>query len=800
MQFAAETLGRHVRHSLRAFARTPGFTAAVVLTLALGIGANSAVFSALDAIVLRPLPYPDAGQLVRIRQLQERSAESNIAPVRLEEWNRMNATFNGITGYFVEDVADTSGDLPEMVRRAFVSPRFVDVWGIPPAMGRGFTTAEHQPGGPTAVIVSDRYWRQRLGGNRNVLGSSIRLAGASVPVVGVMPASFVFPDRKVDLWVPVSISEKLAQTRNATWYFGIGRLKSGVTIEQAYQNLSAVQAELGRQYPATDATIGMSLQPLKAMAIGDVGSSLWLLFGAVTVLLLITCTNVAALLLSRSTERRQEIAVRLALGATRMSIVGQMVTETALLAVAGAALGLLAATGTSSAFAFAAGQIPRIDEIALDWRIVVYTLAIAMTATLLCGVLPAVRASREHAGNAVPRASRTQVSGRNSLQWALVGAQVAMSVTLLASAGLLVRSFQELSRVDPGFEPANVLTFRVSGSWAETADLPRLRQRIDETIAHLGAAPGVAGVATSVFLPGIPGQYQSTFRLVEGTDDAATRLTAENRFVSPEYFATMQIPVVGGTGCTRQAFGTPAELMVNRSFVARYLSSGPTPIGLHLSTDTNNATAGRITGVVADARERGVDRAPEPIVYACQSAPNPMPFFLVRTAGDPAALSTSLRQSMKAFAPLRAMYDVLPLDERLGGAFAENRLRTVLLALFAGTALLLATVGLYGTLSYAVNVRRREIGLRLALGAGRATIVRQFLRQGVIVATVAAGCGLLAALAVTRVLSNMLYGVSPTDPLTLASVMAIVIGVAATAALVPAARAAWIEPSRALKE
>ncbi len=361
-----------------------------------------------------------------------------------------------------------------------------------------------------------------------------------------MPASFLFPDREVDLWFPAKLSNQLAQVRYATWYVGIGRLKPGVTLEQARANLAAVQAQLGEQYPETDRKIGVEVMPLKEITVSGVRPSLWLLFGAVSVLLLITCTNIAALLLSRAAQRQQEIAVRLSLGATRATVAAQMLTETGMLALAGGAVGLLVAVGASAGFRSVAVDLPRMDEIALDGRILLYTLALAVTVTFLCGLLPAIRTARGGLAGASNEAGRTQVSTRNSLQWLLVGAQVALSVTLLAGAGLLVRSFQELSRVNPGFESSRVLTFRMSGSWAEMADRGRLVQRIDGTLEALRALPGVDAAATAIFLPGVPAQYESTFELVEGRSDPEARMIAESRVVSPDYFATMRIPLRRG--------------------------------------------------------------------------------------------------------------------------------------------------------------------------------------------------------------------------------------------------------------
>jgi putative ABC transport system permease protein len=800
VSLSIDALIRDVRYALRSLARTPGFTVTVLVTLALGIGANTAVFSAVDAVLLKPLPFPEADRLVRLRQVQEQTAESNIAPVRLEDWQRLNVTFDGITGYFMEDVSETSGEVPEPVRRAWVSPRFLEVWGMNPAIGRGFSAAESRSGGPPAVLVSDRYWRVRLGGDPNVIGRTVRIGTTSVPIVGVMPSSFLFPDQAVDLWFASPADSPVAQSRKSTWYFGIGRLKRGVTLEQGRANLDAVQAALGRQYPETDRKLRVDIVPLKEATVGGVRNSLWLLFAGVSVLLLITCTNIAGLLLARGTQRHQEISVRLALGASNLALVVQMLVETLILSLAGAAIGLLVAAGAVAGLRNAAADLPRVDEIGIEWRILVYTLVSAVVVALLCGIVPALRATRVSTAGALNEAGRTQVSGRTSLQWLFVGAQVALSVVLLAAAGLLARSFHELSRVDLGFDPARVLTFRVSGSYAETGDYARLLHRIDSTIDDLRTLPGVEAVATTIFLPGVPADYEQAFTLVEARKDDARRMVAERRIVSAEYFATMKISLVEGEMCRRQPFGAPMQLIVNRAFRSRYLSGSSSPIGLHLATGLITAESGTITGIVADARDHGIDRAPAPIVYSCFSAPSPTPRFLVRTRGEPAALSHAVRLKLKEREPLRSVYDIAPLEDRIGGAFALNRLRTIVLGFFAVTALTLACVGLYGTLSYVVNLRRREVGLRLALGAVGNRLVRQFLVQAWRVVMVAIVTGLVLSFFFTRLLAGMLYGVTPGDPVVLAAVVAIVLAVATVAALIPAMRAALVEPMQVLRE
>jgi putative ABC transport system permease protein len=789
---------RNIRYAVRTLSRTPGFTVTAVLTLALGIGANTAVFSAIDAVLLRPLPFPDSDRLVRILQKNSRTTDTPVAPVRIEDWNQLNSTLEGITGFYTEDVSETSANLPEQLRRALVAPRFVEVWGMGPALGRGFTEAEHQPGGPPAVVISDRYWRQRLGGDPNVLGKLVRVAGTTAPIVGVMRASFRFPDPEVDAWFP-RVNDQLTRIRQATWYTGIGRLKAGVTLEQARADLAAVQIRLGEQYPDSDRDITVLLEPFKETIVGRYRASLWLLFGGVTALLLITCTNVAALLLSRGTQRQPEVAIRLALGASRTTVAIELFTETAVLALTGSAVGLAVTAMVGTALRSLASDIPRLDEISLDSRLLLYCMASACIVSLTCGLMPVIRTSHGGLARYAQNTGRTQVSTGSSIQWLLVGTQIALSVTMLAAAGLLVRSLHELSRVDPGFEPARVLSFRVSGNYAEFGDYPRLLKRIDTALEQLRALPGVEAAATSFSAPGVPTGFQIQFELVEARGDQGASMVAESRVVSPEYFETLRIPLLEGALCRRQTRDA-TEVMVNRAFADRYLARRPSVSGFHLANPNANVPPGRIAGLVGDVRESGLDRAPGPTVYFCSSAQAPTPYFLVRTQADPAAIVQAVRLKLKELEPLRAVYDIAPLETRIGDAFAQNRLRTTLLASFATTALAIACVGLYGTVSYAVGRRRRESALRLALGALRRDIVRQFVAQGLRIAGIACVCGLVLCVALARALSGMLYGVSPLDPATLSSVAGIVLVVTTLAALIPAMRAAFVQPMRALRE
>jgi putative ABC transport system permease protein len=794
-----DSAARNVRYAVRSLTRTPGFTAVVVLTLALAIGANSAVFSAFDAVLLRPLALPDADRLTHVSQVHDVRGETTVAPIRVLDWDRLNTTFQSITSYTLEDVSDTTGDLPEQVRRAIVLPRFLETWRVSPLLGRGFIDAEYRSGSTFAVLISERYWRRRFGADRDVLRKSVRMGDRSYAIVGVLPETFMFPERDVDWWMPTPIEERWALDRSATWHIAVGRLKPGVTIEQARADLAAVQTQLGRNYPDTDAALRVHMVPYKDHVIGNTRDSLWLIFAAVSVLLLIACTNIAALLLSRGTQRVQEVAVRRSLGASRASVIAQMLTESAVLAVCGAAAGLLVASFTSSALRRLAPELPRLEEIAVDARIVFYTTAIAAAVSMLCGLVPALRSSRTAlvAGHA-----RTRVSTRQTLQWLLVGVQITLSVMLLAGAGLLLRSVDKLSRVSAGFDATGVLTFQVSASFAEAGNYEPIVQRINRTLDELRALPGVEATASSLSLPGVTSEFQVVYRVAETGSTAI----ADARIVSPSYFQTLQIPLVEGELCRRppdpRSIG---EVMVNRAFADRY-SPGRSVVGLHVLRHEGpegvriEGVGHRIAGVVADAREVGLDRTPVPVIYGCFSAPTPSPWFLVRTAADPIAIVGAVRSRMRELEPLRSVYDIASLDERIGEVFAQNRLRTWLLSCFALSALALVCAGVYGTLSYAVSVRRREVAVRLALGALRTTVVTQLMGTSIRVVAVASAIGLGLSLLFTRSLATMLYGVTPSDPATLAAVVGLVVTVAGIAAVIPATRAVLMQPMRTLRE
>lgn len=787
---------RNLRLAFRSLAKTPGFTATVILTLALGIGANTAVFSALDAVVLRPMPFPESERLVTLAQRNEAALELPIAPVRIEDWNRLNDTFEAISGSYNDNTTETAGELPERIVQSHVAPRFLQVLGVTPAIGRGFSTQEETSGPARVVLLSDHYWKRRFGADPAVLGTQLRITGTNLTIIGVMPASFRFRDPAVDIWWPVPSLTPFAQGRNLTWFDGVGRLKVGVTLEQARANLTQVQAALGQQFPDTDAKIAPGLESLKESAVASSRTSLWLLYGSVSLLLLIACSNIAALLLARASHRQQEISVRFSLGATRASIVAQLLTEAFVLAVTGAALGLAVAATAARVFRTLARDLPRVDEIALDSGTLLYTLVCAVAVTFVCGVLPSIRATRDGLRSSMAAAGRSLVSSRNPVQWTLVGVQIALSVTLLAGAGLMIRSFQELARISPGFDPANVLTFRISSSWAETGDWGSLIQRTRRMVENLRTIPGVEDAAIGAGLPGVPTDPPSEIQMVEARPETELKIVAATRSVAPGFFSTMKIPLLAGELCREEA--NTLTGMVNRAFADKFYP-GANVTGLHVRT-TNPATPLlEIRGVVGDAHENGLTRPSVPTLYTCRTFSIPPSNFLVRSNLSLSALSESIRRKIAEIDASKSVFDLAPLEDRLSDTSAQQRLITVLLGFFAATAIGLACLGVYATLSYFVTLRRREIGLRLAVGAGRSQILGQFVKQSLSVTVLGCLAGLALAAATTRMLTSVLFGVSPSDLLTLGSVIALVLGAAIVASLLPSLRAARLEPMQVLR-
>lgn len=788
-----EAISRQFRLALRTLLRTPSFTLAVVLTLGLGIGAASVVLSTTYAVQLKALQFPNSERLVHLAQVGER--ETRIAPVRLREWRERSEAFAALTGYYAERVADTTGAIPEQIQRATVTEDFLKVWGVAPQIGTAQALQGQHSGDDSAVLISDSYWQKQFARDPDVLERSVRIADRSFSIVGVMPADFAFPQTDVQIWWPMRPDPADANDRDLQWYTGVARLKPNVSLEAARAEVSAIQRELGETYPESDRDLSVSATALKERLVGDSSGTLWILLAAVGLLLLIACTNIAALLVSRVAERDHQAAIRQALGASPRAIAGQIVAETILIGMAGAAVGLLVAKLGISAVKMLAADLPRVAELHFGAASIALTLALAASVALICALVPTWRSARG-SRSGLRGGSRALVSGRQRLQWGLVGVQVTLTVTLLVTAGLLLRGFDSLSRVQPGFDSDGVLALRMSGNWKEEADRGALLARIERSRQALTALPQVESAATAWKLPGTPAQFGVEF-IADGAGSADQPLFAEWRSVAPEYFNLLQIPMLAGDTCALASNNDDPQLMVNRRFAEQHYA-GRSPLGQRLSWE-GGGERGRIVGVVGNARESGLQHAAAPTVYSCNPAPTPFPWFLVRVQGDPSTATAAIRERIAQIEPLRAVYAVEDLSAHIDDAYAPDRLRSILLGGFAAAALLLSCLGVYATLNYVIGLRRREIGLRLALGATSQRTIGLFVAQALRVGGVAGLIGLAASAAFGSTLSAWLYGISAWDPLTYAAVVLCVIVMLCIGAFVPALQAARIAPISALR-
>lgn len=778
----------------RSLFRRPAFFCGVVFTLTLGIGANSAIFSVIDAVLLKPLPYPNPGRLMALFESNARQKQphAGLAPVQIEEWDRMNRSFSAIAGAYTENVAETSGDVPEMLVSARVSPRFFSVIGTSPLLGRTFSPAEDLFNGPNAAVISERLWRRRFGSDPALLGKVLRVSGYPYPIIGVMPDSVRFPDGKVDLWVPAKLPPALiANARGSRWEIVIGRLKEGVTPQVAQSDLAAVQTRLGAQYPATDAHWTPIVEPLKEGTVAGVRRSLWILFGAVSFVLLIACANVACLFLAQAHRREREIAIRFSLGARRVQVVRELLLEAFCLAIPGCLLGLAVSFAATSLFRRAAAILPRVEGIRLDWRLVVFTFSLSLITAVLFGLIPALRSTRAEW-------ARTQIGGRHNLQRMLVSAQVALALVLLIGSGLLIRSFAQLTRVSLGFNPEHVLAFRISGSYGEAQ--PHLAQRLNRTLEALQNMPGVASAAFTMTLPGNSERYLNQFHIAgQDTETEGKRIFADEDGATPDYFRLLGVPLLSGTKCQINLDPKAQRTaLVSRSFAERYFP-GQNPIG-HFIREADFPSQFRIIGVVGDVHRHGYARDPEATFYWCGLPTSPFPQVLLKTAGDPMALAAAVRKRIREINPSRAVYDVQRLSDYVSSTLIERRFQIALLGSFAATALLLAAIGLYGVASFLVSLRTREFGLRAALGATPARIFGQIMREGAVMTAAGVVFGVAAALALTRYIASFLFGIPRTDPITFAAVPLLLACVAALALWIPARRATNVDPMEALRQ
>jgi len=800
---ALEGGARDVRYALRMMARRIGFSAVVIATIAIGIGASGSMFSLVDAVLLRPLPYPNPKRLVSLNEARLSADQliSRVAPARLEDWQRLTRTMEAVAGWDVETFAETTGMVPEQLHVASVSPRFFAVLDTSPLLGRVFVPDEERFGGPKAIVISERLRQRRFSGAASVVGRTVRLEGRGYEIVGVMPRRFEFPDSSIDAWIATQADADLLRDRGASarFYGAIGRLNRSVTIAEARRDLDAVQRQLGSMYPTTDAGWTVRIQPLKDALVGSARDTLWLLCAAVTLLLLVACANVGCLLSAQLTSRRGELATRTALGASRAAIARQLLAEALAYSLLGGASGLLIAQATVGVMRRELAGLPRIATATVDARVVAFASLTCVAAAVVCSLAPLARIGRPDAIATVLRGGRGVVV-RQPITQALVSAQLALATVLVVGATLFLRGLLALQGTPIGFEPGDVLTLRVSASFNEPPD--EVVQRHQRTMDALSALPGVRSVAMSHGIPGAIAATPAEFRLADEPIDPTGAHFAERRLVTAAYFHTLGIALVSGETCRMRTDPEHEyDALVNGAFLDRYAPGRNVLDRSIIFGPQESRTPIRIVGVVENAREEGYARPVEPIVYLCGFLRwLPDSDFLIRVNGEPARLARAAREAIAAIEPGRAVYAVQPLPDILSATLSQYRLRTVLLGAFSIIALTLAAVGLWGVMAYMVSQRRREFAVRLALGAQPIAIALQIARSAGMVTMAGGGVGLLTTAAALRMSRALMAGVQISDPTAYLIGVAALLGTVVVASISPGWRAMSVDPVEILRD
>jgi len=803
-----EHLAQDLRYGARALARTPGFTLLAILTLALGIGANTAIFSVVNAVLLNPLAYRDPGRLVTLLHY----GNAPVAPANYIDWRDQSRSFDAMAAAEFWTPNVTGAETPESIPGLHVTPNLFPLLGIAPLMGRAFSPVADDAVAPREVVLSHRLWQRRFGGDRDVLGRSMLLDGEAYTIVGVMPAAFKFAPfwaTHAELWVPMTFRDRV-HSREGNSLRVFARLKQDATLRSARAEIAAITGRLERQFPGTNR--GVVVTPLKENVVGKVETPLLIVLCGVGFVLLIACANVAHMLLARTADRRREIAVRTALGAGRGRVMAQFLTENLLLAGLGAACGLLLAFwGVRALVTLSPADIPRVDTVAVDGRAILFLFGVTGLTAVLFGLAPAMQANAANLSGALKEGGRGGSDGvaRNRLRGFLVASEFALAFVLLAGAGLMIRTFAAVEALNPGFDPHHVLSMIVSVAGSrEAAEGPRelFYRQLMERVRGL---PGVESVGAINHLP-LAGDLWGWDFQIEGRrkPQPGESPSAVYRIAMPGYFETMRLPILRGRGiAATDDFRAPGVAVINQAAVRRYWPNED-PVGQRISIEDGIWVT--IVGVCADARQYEWTSEPDPEVYLAGlqdryflGGPDTHVSYItlvVRTAGNPADMAPVLKRTVWSMDRNLPISQVLTMDGVVATATAQPRFLTLLLAIFAAVALLLAAVGIYGVMSYAIARRTHEIGIRISLGATRGDVLRMVLRQGMMQALAGSAVGVTGALLLTRLMSGMLYRVRPDDPLTF-SVVPLVLGAAALAAVcVPARRAARIEPTVALRQ
>jgi putative ABC transport system permease protein len=801
-----ETFVRDVRYAVRSMRHSRGFAATAVITLALGIGANTAIFSVVNAVMLRPLPYPKPDRLIRLWESKPRRgwlSFSTSAP-NFDDWRKRQTVFEELAAEEITTFNLThDGDAVRLLS-ARVTSTFFAVLGVSPALGRNFLPEEEQAGHNRVALLSYGLWQRSFGGDPGLIGRTIQLNGESHVVVGVMAPGFRFV-RDTELWVAIVLDPAVYPWRadRSNHNLGvIGRLKPGVSVDRAQAHMDAIARRLEQQYPASNDGWGIRLETFSEWMIPeDLRRALWVLFAAVGCVLLIACANLASLFLARGTRRRRELTIRAALGAGRMNLVRQMLTESFLLTSIGCAAGLLIAwQGVDLLLACMPKDIPRLSEAGVDPRVLGFTLLLALLASVAVGLAPALQASRANTGMAVFKGDAESPAGgtRQRVRHLLVLTEIAVAFVLLIGAGLMAGSFVRLQRVTLGFNPENVLTFQIALPDAQYRDRARQAAFYAQALEHIRALPGVLDAGAATQLPLTRGNWAMGIGVEGQTATPAESVSVDARAVAPGFFHTMGIPLLRGGDFTERD-GPDSTGVIVSDDLARRAWPDQDPLGKRIRVGTADLWK-TVNGVVGNVRNISLDRDSRPTVYfsAAQLGIGALT-IVVRTTGRPESQITAVRGAIASLDRNLPIYNARNMTTILAAASAQPRFDAALIGVFSVVALVLAAVGIYGVTSYAVTQRTHEIGLRMALGAGRASVLRMVLGRSLALILVALAAGLVIASMLTRFLSGMLYGVSPTDPATLGSIALLLAAVTLLASYIPARRATRIDPMEALR-
>ncbi len=808
-----ETFAQDVKYGLRVLAKSPGFVCVSVATLALGIGANTAIFSVVKAVLLAPLPYKDTSRIVAVWTASPaRGGESAPStPGDFAIWKHKSGVFEDLAPSYDDEVTLTGQGVPQFLIGYAVSANYLEILGVTPQMGRLFTEQEDKPGGPKVVLISDHLWRTTFHADPNIVGKAIALEGAPHTVLGVMPRAFNYPPT-VEIWRPAAMAPKDFDDFNATYVRILGRLKPGVTLGTAQKAMNVLEAQIAGAHPGTDAGNHVVLVPLRQQLDGDIRKPLLILMGAVGLVLLIACANTAGLSLARNAERQKEVALRLALGATRLRLLRQFVTESLLLAVMGGAAGiLLALAGTRLLVAIfpndvANRSIPKVTQIPIDHDVLLFAVAITMLTGFIFGVVPALKATRAKASDAMKDSARGSTASRrsNRTRSAIVVIEVALSLILLTAAGLVAESFERVVHADLGFQPDHLLSIQVFTPLNRypLKNPEKTRTLIAEVVRRMNALPGVKSAAATNFLP-LTGFWGTTGFLLPGQAQPKNGQLpeADSRTMTSGYLHTMGIPLLRGRAFTdADRAGSAQVAIVNQTFARHYFKTED-PVGQRLNLGTGDKPDWwQIVGVVGDVKAFGQDQPTHDDIYRpFDQAPFPIIAFTLRTEADPAAMVKAAEEALWSVDPDLPVFRAIPMDSLAAQTVSLRRSSSALFSGFAVLALALACIGIYGVMSYTVAQRTQEIGVRMALGARRADVLRMVTALGLRLTLIGVVIGLAGAFASTRLLASLLYEVSAINPLIFSLAVIALMAVATLAAFLPAQRAASIDPMRALR-